>query len=450
MAKGTAEQSESGEGPVREVPGSYGLPLIGLIRDVLEFRRGWEKFYARRRERYRSSVFRTHMGIKAISVTDHQGIQPLFDVSLVEKKFGFGPVVPPRRLVGNITPTVWSNDEEHERHKRFLLALLRQDAPRMLPVLETTVASYLDRWQRLGSFDWDKECQDLLADFLFEWSFGAQPGGDVLRAWTDNMFTRIPLPIPGSAFAKARRAYDRLVAAIAGSPRFPAIRELAAAEGLGAGKTAKILTFATGFNAWAGLQSFVRSCLAEFALQSDHRERARAEVRSLLGDAEGPLDLELLASLKRLNNLLLEVLRMRPPVSFLYNRARGDMVIPSDTGRYQVRGGEMVLGVVPFVHRDPAAFPDPDTFDPDRFGDPQAVANLVWPSGSYAEPPTVEDKKCAGADIVVPIAKVLFARLLQRYQWTLAETPRWSRGTYIGGNVPENTLKTATFRALAA
>lgn len=440
-----ATEPRDSSGELREIPGSYGLPVIGLISQTRESLRGWENFYRSRQERYRSTVFRTHMGLKAISVTDHQAIQKLFDVELVSKNFGFGPLVPGRRLVGDITPTVFSNDEEHDRQKRFLLAMQASRAPSMIPTLEKWTDIYLEKWEKAGSFDWSAGIQDLMGDFLYEWAFGVNPGGGHLfEEWTSNLFTPIRINLPGLGFSKALRAFEKMIALIRGSPNFPELAELAREEGFDEEKAAKVLLFAFSWNAWAGMQTYMRSVVSEFSLWPEYRERARAEIDSVLGGAGG-LGAAKLAQVPQVGHMLKEVFRMRPPVSFLYNKARKDFVLPSSTGSFAVKKGEILVGIIPFAQRDPTVFPDPDTFDPSRYDDEQATANLIWSAGSYADSPTVKNKMCSGADIVGVMAKVIMIRLLQRYEWEFEEPPRWSTRGYNFGNMPVNTLQVRRF-----
>lgn len=60
-----------------------------------------------------------------------------------------------------------------------------------------------------------------------------------------------------------------------------------------------------------------------------------------------------------------ESLRLFPPSSFLYGREAAADV---ELGGYTVRRGSWVL-ISPYAaHRDPRSFPDPDLFDPERFG----------------------------------------------------------------------------------
>lgn len=91
----STQTAEVDDAPLRPIPGSYGLPILGRLFDSVEFLNGWRQFYAAREARYQSSVFRAAAGLDAITVLDQRGIQVLFDSTKVSKMYGFGAAAPP-------------------------------------------------------------------------------------------------------------------------------------------------------------------------------------------------------------------------------------------------------------------------------------------------------------------------------------------------------------------
>jgi cytochrome P450 len=89
--------------------------------------------------------------------------------------------------------------------------------------------------------------------------------------------------------------------------------------------------------------------------------RLRAEVLDVVGDrAPGYADLE---KLTYTSMVLSETMRLFPPVWILTRSAQGD----DEIGGYHVPAGSDVL-ICPYtLHRHPAFWDRPDTFDPDRF-----------------------------------------------------------------------------------
>lgn len=95
--------------PVRSIPGSYGLPLVGPIADRLDY--FWfqkpENFFTKRMEKHKSTVFRTNVppcfpffgsvNPNVVAVLDVKSFSHLFDMEIVEKA---------NVLVGDFMPSV--------------------------------------------------------------------------------------------------------------------------------------------------------------------------------------------------------------------------------------------------------------------------------------------------------------------------------------------------------
>ncbi|KAK2054786.1 cytochrome P450, partial [Colletotrichum caudatum] len=101
------------------------------------------------------------------------------------------------------------------------------------------------------------------------------------------------------------------------------------------------------------------------AQRPDVIERVRAEnLAARGGDAAKPFDLPMLESLTYTSAVVKEALRLRPPVIFVpYLATRAFPVTPGYT---VPRGAMIVPSCYPALH-DPAVYPDPDLFDPDRW-----------------------------------------------------------------------------------
>ena len=97
--------------PCRDVPGSYGLPLVGAVRDRLDFYyfQGQDKYFESRVERYGSTVVRMNVppgpfmarDPRVVAVLDAKSFPVLFDMDKVEKKDLFtGTYMPSTSLTG--------------------------------------------------------------------------------------------------------------------------------------------------------------------------------------------------------------------------------------------------------------------------------------------------------------------------------------------------------------
>jgi cytochrome P450 len=112
-----------------------------------------------------------------------------------------------------------------------------------------------------------------------------------------------------------------------------------------------------------------------------------------------------------------------------------------------VRQGELVMGVIPFAQRDEATFPNPDTFDPDRFDDRFASSHLIWPRGLHDAVVTATDRTCPGKDVALIIAKLFSVNLLRKASWQLAEKPQWDQRHFsLNVAAPKGPLMVEGFR----
>jgi C-22 sterol desaturase len=121
------------------------------------------------------------------------------------------------------------------------------------------------------------------------------------------------------------------------------------------------------------------------AQRPDVLSRLRDENLSVRGgDPQRPFDLGMYESLTYTNAVIKEVLRYRPPVIFVpYETTKSFPITPN----YTVPKGAMVVpSCYPALH-DPAAYPDPEVFDPDRWitGDADSKTKnwLVFGTGAH-------------------------------------------------------------------
>jgi len=128
--------------------------------------------------------------------------------------------------------------------------------------------------------------------------------------------------------------------------------------------------------------------------------------RVLTGD--GPFDDTHLARLDLASRVVRETLRLHPPGSFAPRMAHVDVTI----GGYRVPQGTLVLWSAHLAGRDPSAWHDPLSFDPDRFVDPtpeqKELADMAWvPFGKGA-------RNCIGFALAQMELTLGLARLAQR------------------------------------
>lgn len=117
-----------------------------------------------------------------------------------------------------------------------------------------------------------------------------------------------------------------------------------------------------------------------------------------------------------------EALRLMPPVQIIPRQALRDFQWKG----VAIPAGTYVSAQVALVHRDPAIWTDPDSFDPDRFSDSRAEHRrhrFAWaPFGGGAH-------KCIGMHFATMQAKTFAHALLPKRRITLAQRgiTRWKR-----------------------
>jgi hydroperoxide lyase len=116
--------------PIRQIPGTHGWPILGPLSDRLDY--FWfqkpENFFRTRKEKYKSTVFRTNIpptfpfftnvNPNIIAVLDCKSFSHLFDMDLVDKKdILVGDFVPSVQFTGNIRVGVYQDVSEPQHAK---------------------------------------------------------------------------------------------------------------------------------------------------------------------------------------------------------------------------------------------------------------------------------------------------------------------------------------------
>lgn len=138
--------------------------------------------------------------------------------------------------------------------------------------------------------------------------------------------------------------------------------------------------------------------------------KARAEVDAVWGGREPAFGD--VAKLRYVRRVLDEAMRLWPTAPGYSREAREDVVLGDE---YRMRKGDWVIVPLPLVHRDPAAWPDPEKFDPDRF-EPAAVKKR--PAQAY-KPFGTGERACIGRQFALHEAVLALGMVLQRYDFEI-------------------------------
>lgn len=157
----------------------------------------------------------------------------------------------------------------------------------------------------------------------------------------------------------------------------------------------------------------------ELACNPEAQERVAAE-----GDELGSGTLDKLAYTSR---VVEEALRLYPPGVAIVRSVRES----TQLGGYQVRRGTVMAIILYAIHRNPRHWPDPGTFNPDRFLTDEPHASLPFGLGP---------RQCLGARFATTEARLALATIASRWRLSLMRPvkpkPRIELALRVDGGLP--------------
>lgn len=319
---------------------------------------------------------------------------------------------------------LFMNGEAHRTRRRLLMpafskAAVEGYARAMVAVADQMVA----RWPIGETADVSPLLRDLTAAITLRCLFGldAQDDTEVLGRLAVELLATIasplamllPFDIPGMPYSRALRISERVetrvLKLIAEKRRCPGgtdalSRLMNARDEQGAllneadlvGESNSL--FAAGFDTSAHTLTWTLLLLAE---HPDVLDDLLDELRAVLKGK--PLSVEHLPELGRLDRVLKESMRLLPTAVLLFLRVAaaearlGAVTLPA--------GAQVILSPI-VAHRDPALYPSPQRFDPDRWKglDPSPYAYLPFGAGS---------RMCIGVSFATVALRLMLARVLQ-------------------------------------
>lgn len=141
----------------------------------------------------------------------------------------------------------------------------------------------------------------------------------------------------------------------------------------------------------------------------DAEARLQAELDKVLG-GRAPV-VEDLVNLPYTRMVLDETLRLYPPVWFIPRRVVED----DEMGGYIIPKNSMIHFSPYVVHRHPAFWEEPDTFDPERFAPERAAGRLRFAYCPFGGGPRL----CIGNAFALMEAQIVLATVAQRFRFSL-------------------------------
>ena len=395
-------------------PGSLGLPLIGETLALISNPFG----FLTERGRRHGPIFKSRVvGQRVVFLSGLEGARAFYDAENVSRANAHP--FPVLDLFGGANTQMLDGDR-HRALKTmasasFDHAAIARYLPELQPLIEAALArlAAADRPARMTD-----ELRKLAIEIICQNVLGLAPGAETDAFSADYGrvlagMVALPVALPGSTFARARAARDRVLgrlrAVIAerrARPRQDGLSRLLGAQApdghVFSDDEAALEVhhvFIAGFIVYALLSEVVRR------LGEDASLRARCEDEVRAHAAAWPLTLESLATLRTSMNVVLEAKRHVPIVPFVFGRARRTFTC----GGFEVPEGWHVYLALGLSNRDPSIYRDPEAFDPDRFGPERAEHRKP---GAYA-PYGLGPHTCLGAGLAEVQVTLLVATLLR-------------------------------------
>lgn len=441
--------------PLKEIPGSYGLPFFGPLKDRLDYyyNQGQDEFFTARMKKYNSTVFRVNgppgpfiaKDSRVIVLLDAVSFPILFDNSKVDKRdLTAGTFMPSTHFTGGYRVCAFLDPSEpkHAILKGFFLSILDRLHKKLIPIFRSSATQlFADLEAELGDkgeADFNPLSDRMSYDLLFRLfgnksSYDTSVGGGgntnfdkwlffqlaplmtlglkYLPSFVEDLLLHtFPLPsiLVKSGYEKVRSDFDKAAA--------PLLDE---AEGLGLSRdeASHNLMFFTGFNAYGGMKVLFPALLKYVGLAGEefHR-RLGEEVRAAVKE-EGGVTVAAVEKMSLVKSAVWEALRMEPPVQFQYAKAKEDLTVRSHDAAYLIKKGEIICGFQPFATKDPKIFTKAAEFVGDRFvGEGEKLIKYVyWSNARETDDPTADNKQCPAKDMVVLLSRMILVEFFLRY-----------------------------------
>ncbi|KAF4964570.1 hypothetical protein FSARC_7529 [Fusarium sarcochroum] len=145
--------------------------------------------------------------------------------------------------------------------------------------------------------------------------------------------------------------------------------------------------------------------------------KLRAEVDAKLApEYNGIVPYDSVKDIPYLRACIDEALRLRPPIAYALQRL---VVSPEGAtiAGHHVKQGTTVAVSPWTIHRNESLYKNPDGFDPERWFDPDQLANLRKYYIVFSQGP----RQCLGRHIAIVELQILISTLTRRYNMTLAD-----------------------------
>ncbi|CAK7329765.1 unnamed protein product [Dovyalis caffra] len=457
--------------PVKPIPGDYGLPFFGAIKDRLDYfyNQGRDEFFSTRVKKYQSTVIKTNMppgpfiaqNPRVIAVLDAISFPILFDTAKVEK-FNVldGTYLPSLSFTGGYRVCAYLDPSEpnHTSLKSYFISVLASKHKDLVPLFKTCLSQmFINIDDEMGSkkkANFNDPSDAMSFNFVFRLFSDKDPsetklgsdGPAIVDKWVGLQLA----PLATLGLPKFLKYFEDLLLHTFPTPFFPvksdykklyeafyesssSVLDKAESFGIKRDEACHNLVFIAGFNAYGGMKAWFPTLIKWVGTAGEelHSQLAN-EIRSVVKE-EGGVTFQALEKMSLTKSVVYEALRMEPGVPFQYGKAKEDIVVTSHEAAYEIKKGEMIFGYQPFATKDPKVFDNAEEFVGHRFvGEGEKLLKYVyWSNGRETEDPTVHNKQCPGKEIVVLLSRLLLVELFLRYDTFTVETDALPFGSSV-------------------
>ena len=399
------------------------VPLIGhavpLARDRLAFLQGL---------REHGPIVRFSIGPKTVTVINSPDLLQEM-LTTKSRHFSKGLLFEKLKLFGKDALPVAEGSRHLTRRRLMQPAFHRRQVDGYIRTMHTTVDPMIAAWQSMGPLDLKTEMQLMTQNVVMAALFSTTPdreSGHAILESVDTLFAAalrralLPLPLlerlptPGNRKVRQagrvmRAAVGEIIADHLANPEAydDVVSLLLSARDQDGAPLADedILSEVTGLLA-AGSETTAVTLtwlFHELGRRPDLERRLHGEVDAVLTDE--PLTMRSLTRLTFTRRLVDESLRMYSPAWLVTRRATEAVRL----GGVDLRAGEDIVWSPYTLHRDPALYPDPLCFDPDRWlpERPQPPKEAYIPFGAGK-------RQCMGNEFALAEATLITALIASR------------------------------------
>lgn len=151
----------------------------------------------------------------------------------------------------------------------------------------------------------------------------------------------------------------------------------------------------------------------ELSINPDVQAKARREVLSVLEKHKGEMSYESLKEMVYLEQVINEAMRFHPVVGAFMKICTKDCTLHGSDGQScRVNAGNMIIIPVKGLQMDKEYWPEPETFDPERFAADRKLDITKFTYLPFGEGPRI----CLGMRLGIMQLKSLLATILRKYQ----------------------------------